>query len=384
DALPMLSEIQQLLAGDANRRAIIFGHTDTVGTDEYNKLLSERRAKAIFAALAHSPAEWEELYNRESWGVARIQLILRTVSDPADPQPSGSGTLDQPTIAAVKRFQSKHPPLDIDGDPGPKTRRELFKAYFAKGANPPADPTRFVVFGDKPFMGCGEFNPFTEGAADEASRRVVVQVFDRASEPKDLPCRIGDLGPCKANLLKPGDKRPEGDDPKTVHFRCKIFLAIERRCHAKPPVPPIPPPGLSNGRVTPGQAGGDPLVVTLHDLGRRPFKNGEVTVAAGEFRTFGKTDERGVLSTRVPPGTSEVALTYMPPDAAFLVTCTVRTKLPPVADDKGAVGRLENLGYPAEKDRDYAIYAFQKDHGLAMTLALDGATRARLAEIHGS
>jgi hypothetical protein len=68
------------------------------------------------------------------------------------------------------------------------------------------------------------------------------------------------------------------------------------------------------------------------------------------------------------------------------VTNLVKLVLPPVSDDAGALGRLANLGYPStdDKDRGFAILSFQQDHGLEQTLKLDGPTRQKLTELHGS
>jgi hypothetical protein len=382
DGLPTLGAVAGLLAADPNRRAIVFGHTDTVGADDHNKRLSEKRARALFAALTHTPSVWEELHGAEKWGIATTQVIVAAVAEPGDPAPSSSGQLDAATIEAVKAFQRKHPPLDVDGDPGPNTRRELFLAYFKKGNATAVDATRFVPFDGSPFMGCGEFNPFTEGAADQASRRVSVQVFDRSAEPADLPCKIGDLGPCRANLLAPGEA-PD-DPPKMAHFRCKVYRAIERRCNSKPPKPPVVPPRLKNGKVTP--AGTDALTVRVKvlDVARKPLpEKSDVTIVAGEFRTFAQTDAKGVVVAQVPKGTKEVTLSYAPADATALISCKVALELPAADTEAGVVARLENLGYPAKAQRGFALWSFQKDHGLPVTLALDDATRARVAEVHG-
>ena len=50
---PTLDEVGKLLAGDAGLKLKVVGHTDNVGTAEYNNSLSLRRAQAVAGALVH-------------------------------------------------------------------------------------------------------------------------------------------------------------------------------------------------------------------------------------------------------------------------------------------------------------------------------------------
>ncbi len=45
---PVLDEGAEILKANPNIRIIIEGHTDSIGTEEYNQKLSERRAKAVY------------------------------------------------------------------------------------------------------------------------------------------------------------------------------------------------------------------------------------------------------------------------------------------------------------------------------------------------
>ena len=49
--MPTLEEIAKLLKGDANLRLLVVGHTDNVGTFEFNKDLSQRRAASVVQML---------------------------------------------------------------------------------------------------------------------------------------------------------------------------------------------------------------------------------------------------------------------------------------------------------------------------------------------
>jgi OmpA-OmpF porin, OOP family len=51
ESMPTLEEIAKLLKGDANLRLLVVGHTDNVGTFEFNKDLSQRRAASVVQML---------------------------------------------------------------------------------------------------------------------------------------------------------------------------------------------------------------------------------------------------------------------------------------------------------------------------------------------
>ncbi len=275
DGVAAVGEIARTLAADPARRGGIFGHTDTVGTEDYNKLLSERRARAVLAALTHDADAWEALHQDEGWGLKAVQSMLASVLEAevasGELEPIEADGVDGPrTRAAVEAFQARpdHAPLDVDGVAGPLTRRELYLAYTRRGVPAPVDPAQLLdVGGGARHMGCGEMNPFSIEGRDEQSRRVCALVFDQADAPTDLPCRLGDLGPCRANALGPGEAPEHGaEDPRKVHFRCRVFRKLSMACGGHAPEDP-----WSDGRwhapdrtrPTPGEVDWDPANGTL-------------------------------------------------------------------------------------------------------------------------
>ena len=61
---PELDRIAQTMIADTSTQFLVWGFTDTVGTEEYNQGLSERRAEAVAAYL-------------ESQGVTRDRMVIR-------------------------------------------------------------------------------------------------------------------------------------------------------------------------------------------------------------------------------------------------------------------------------------------------------------------
>src|SRR6266852_762635 len=215
----------------------IFGHADPVGQDDYNKLLSGRRAAAIYGMLTRQDEVWEDLYSNkgvftgpaagDKWGPRSIQTMLTALGFPSD----GSDT-----TSAVRSFQSSQG-LDPDGKPGPETRKKLFLAYMDKlcGADFKLDKEDDFLArgkdsaGKGDFQGCGEFNPtliFSEqqnqefdqdkdktgrDAANAPNRRVMVLLFRPGSKvlAAKWPCpkaKEGVAG-CKKRFWSDGEKR---------------------------------------------------------------------------------------------------------------------------------------------------------------------------------
>lgn len=194
-----------LLRRNPGAPAGLWGHADPEGGDLYNKFLSERRARAVYAALRRDAAMWEALYENpegaggDVWGTRSIQTMLAALED-FDAEVDGK---DGPlTRAAIEKFQSKH----TAEHPGPKGvnspafRKVLFKAYMdflcrrpVDGA--PATPEVLETYkmaatdflsrgagklrGD--FQGCSFFNPQLVLSQSE-----IDALADNAGESKEV------------------------------------------------------------------------------------------------------------------------------------------------------------------------------------------------------
>ena len=205
DYVGQMKELEALIEEHPGSKLLIFGHTDQVGSAEYNKHLSERRSKSVYAFITNQADVWEELYTFEGWGLRVIQEILKDFARDYDAKydPGVVDGLTGPkTKRAVKNFQSDHG-LSADGVAGPMTRAQLFTKYFSGKNEVSVSPDTFM---DPPWMGCSEFNPLVgvdqprptrpklripknrytpiavAGSADEAERTELLAEIESARE----------------------------------------------------------------------------------------------------------------------------------------------------------------------------------------------------------
>jgi hypothetical protein len=200
-------------------RLSVFGHSDPVGNDEYNKQLSGRRAKAIYAMLTRRVDLWEQLYSQPLAGD------------------------DWRDSMELKRFGSEH---------GIRDRRALFRAYMDAICGPAVhfDPAADFLCGKDPggkgdYQGCSEFNPVrllgtgitrddaTRNEQNARNRRVLVFMFHPGTRVlvERWPCPRAAEGPagCRKRFWSDGEQRrkPAAEDREYVRtkdtFACRFY-----------------------------------------------------------------------------------------------------------------------------------------------------------------
>jgi outer membrane protein OmpA-like peptidoglycan-associated protein len=244
----------------------VFGHADPSGQDDYNKVLSGRRASSVYGLLTRDVTLWEKLYSvphgGDKWGIRQVQLMLTRLGFSA----GQSGYLDQPTTQGVKDFQHANG-LPGTGFPDGGTRAKLFLAYMDalcvddSGAPFRYRPEDFLsrgggAGGKMDYQGCGEFNPvlvFSEedaaryekpahkaerNAENASNRRVVIYLFDAALgvTAEQWPCPTVKEGPggCRAQFWPDGDARRSPHGPQREHlsggrtFACTFYDRLAR------------------------------------------------------------------------------------------------------------------------------------------------------------
>jgi hypothetical protein len=234
----------------------LFGHADPTGSVGYNRMLSGRRATAVYGVLTKNPDLWDELFSQpyrgDDWGTKAIQTMLSISLITL--QPSGlpeapfyqddidGGKTDatrRATAAAVSAWREARG-FGKGATLTAAQRKRLFKEYMDAICNGPdfkLAPTDFIakaqggraLKGD--VMGCGEFNPrflLTSAAvraaekdpdlrdarneAYKVNRRVIIYVFkhDTEIDPRKWPCPVArseDDAPCRNRFWSDGDKR---------------------------------------------------------------------------------------------------------------------------------------------------------------------------------
>jgi len=183
-------------------RLVVFGHTDKTGSREYNKKLSDRRAKAVLALLTKDLNLFDDIAKEEDWNLRCYQAILRAVG--CNPG-AIDGYIGPMTQAATRWFQQEynediyhqadisraHPDLVVDGKIGRKTRAALRDAYVSIA---PANISK-DRFANPAYAGCSEFNPISD--RDAENRRVIVS-FIGTEQPRngEFPCQEGNVSAC--------------------------------------------------------------------------------------------------------------------------------------------------------------------------------------------
>ena len=164
----------------------VFGHADPVGTDDYNKALSGRRAAAVYALLitnsepAASASLWQEIAQVENWGANQRQTMHAETGLP-DGTPDGD---------LFKAYLQKLCPKELQ-----LSRKD----FLAQGAD---------SGGKGDYQGCSAFNPVlifsmnrqaefdggdkepARNLANASNRRVLVLLFRVGSKvnPAKWPC----------------------------------------------------------------------------------------------------------------------------------------------------------------------------------------------------
>jgi hypothetical protein len=256
----------------------LFGHADPVGTDDYNKHLSGRRAAVIYGMVTRRPEIWEDLYSDGSqyaipclgdkWGTRSIQIMLTELGFPA----TADGQMGPQTSGALQGFQNKNG-LPASGSADSGTRNKLYLAYMNQvcvdSSGQPFQIDKVSGFlaqnadpmGKGDFQGCSEFNPVllfsqqdedfyqdpankvARDAANQPNRRVVGMLFRPGSLvlTTKWPCPRAkeDTTGCRKRFWSNGEARRSTllpDQPRKYEktkdtFACRFY---DRLTHLSP------------------------------------------------------------------------------------------------------------------------------------------------------
>jgi OmpA family len=359
----------------------IFGHADPVGSDDYNKALSGRRASVIYGLLiANSEPDkavalWQKVARIENWGDSQNE----TMEDKTGLSP---GTQQRELIRAYLQ-QLSPPDFSVESHD-----------FLAQGAD---------AEGKGDFQGCGEFNPlliFSENeqkafetaqqnkdeelltvrnGLNAPSRRVLVLLFRPGSKviPAKWPCPRATEGTagCHKRFWSDGEKRRSRRLPETERkfedtedtFACRFFQRISSNS---------PCEGLFV-----------PMAIRIVDLDFQPIGDLPFELTMAEVKVKGKTSKDGLIVEKLPPDTTNGTLTV--DGFSREVTFT------PFEDSSTVVGaqpRLMNLAAGTEDAQlgeldeatQLALMRFQNKHEMPSSGQLDDPTVSKIKERYGS
>ncbi len=373
----------------------VFGHADPVGSDDYNKLLSGRRAQAIYALLVRNAELWDDLYNHplgnDKWEPEVIHAMQTELHQPLSDHPAAAARhalyLSYMDRVCTIRDELDQPLLDASGQP---VQLKLVPTDFLAGG---ADERG----GKGDYQGCGEFNPIlifsdqqnqassapeakeARDAANAPNRRVVIFLFRPGVriKPQYWPCppaKEGVAG-CRKRFWSDGERRRGKrlpDQERTFEgsqdtFACRFYdrLANRSPCEKRPIL----------------------LVIRLVNLDFEPIAGMPYRLSVGDGVFSGTTTSDGLIQHLVPPDTTAATLTC--DDFTREVT------IEPMDDSAtvdGAQPRLLNLAFGTadaaqgvlDEATQLTLKRFQTRHELTASGKLDNATAAKLKERYGS
>ena len=384
-------------------RLSLFGHADPVGTDDYNKQLSGRRATSVYALLVRRTDLWETLYSEpqgdDRWGQQAISTMLVSLGYPND-------------NSAVSSFQSDHD-LAADGQPGPETRKALFQSYMDLLCSP-----GFVLNAQEDFLagtdaagkgdyqGCSEFNPallFSQQEEDSFSggqnqgsrndenapnRRVVGLLFRVGSRVTAAlwPCPRASEGSagCKKRFWSNGEERRSKKLPADRRefsatkdtFACRFYhrLTTSSPCEAILPL----------------------FQVRLYDSDGIFIPHAPYKLQLGASTLQGRADGEGwvrALGFSITPRTiihwsnvDPLAKPELTPPANYQYSLDLFLNAGDGGREQKAIEQLNNLGYPAEHSLPENTKHFQQDYfaryKLEATGQLDDPTASAIDNAH--
>ena len=337
-----LAKLTELIKAHPGCPLSVFGHADPVGSDDYNKLLSGRRAMAIYALLIFNTDPnkavklWKQVASEESWGKDHHEMMQSFTGLPV-----GSSKDD-----LITAYMKGLCPPDLKLDPK--------KHFVARGAD---------SGGKGDYQGCGEFNPVllfskedqakydqarqrngkddqptiqVQNAANAPNRRVMVLMFRSGSrvDPAKWPCPRATEGvaECKKRFFSDGEKRrsthPPGTDRKFEStedtFACRFYQRISSGspCHQVRELVP--------------------LTIRLINVDDEVLANLAYKLEVGAQVFHGHTTSEGFIRQFVQANATTGKLTLPKPNRT--VALTIQSLAPP-NQAEGAQARLNNLGF---------------------------------------
>lgn len=179
----------------------VLGHANVEDNLDYNKNLSQRRAKVMLAILTADGDTFEQLASDDGWALAEHQALLRIVGFDPGPIDGDSGPMTQSAVldfqrcanAGVLGLEPASLPEsgELDGD----TARALCRGFVV--ASSPSVPLE-ALHPTHAEIGCTEYNPVSKDPpVGHLNRRVSLAIHPQLPPHHDAaPCTEGDHAVC--------------------------------------------------------------------------------------------------------------------------------------------------------------------------------------------
>jgi hypothetical protein len=358
----------------------IWGHADPVGSEDYNKQLSGRRAKAVYGVLLNDESVWEQLFN----------------------QPFGGDNWQtSSSVAGLRAFMNL---------PAGTPRKTVFQEYMKTLCPVPLTKADFLGQGADPhgradFQGCSKFNPLVllskeeneeltkeqRNAANLLNRRVVVYLFRPGTKvtPSLWPCpaALDSTAACHKRLFldakqreTPGDERREHTKITDTTFACRFYDRI--------------------GGPSPCERVLKIYRVRLFDTLANPLPAAPYFLTDGKSKFLSRAKDDAFLTVRdikVPatvtikwnrPKPGETPLSPPPKETdPFEFILRVFIDIDEANKVDAALARLNNLGYNLGPKQENDVKRFQLDYQERFSLpqttgVLDDPTMDALREVN--
>ena len=339
----------------------VFGHTDTVGSDADNMVLSTDRATGLLHLLTGDVDAWATHCDTH-FETADVQRVLRWAA-----QTRGWAT----------------DPGAIDNALGPKTKAA--RRAFRERANAQYG-TQLAINGGQTIDDWHAYAALYDEALAEIMRGTVEDLRRIRDEvAANAPQAIG----CGETF--PADQPDVNNLASATNRRVDVVFFASHELPELPGDPagePLYGTGDFDAQYLPiGHGDTHPIRLRLLDHGT-PVANEQYTLEHnGEVVQVGRTTSGGFVEAELPTEDGETILRLPSRSRRFMIDVAT---LAPLSDLAGVQGRLQNLGYPClpsgdlDEETQAALLAFQHTHGLPTTGEPDADTIAALQAVHGT